>query len=161
MKKADYWIEKLGLQPHPEGGYFKETYRSAEQYSAGLPSRYEGARSFGTAIYFMLTSGSPSHFHRLKSDELWFFHEGSPLCVYMLLKDGTYKSITLGTDQQWQAIIPEGCWFAAEVIHEDSFSLISCTVSPGFDFRDFEMAKAEDLEAKYPSQKELIRRLCL
>lgn len=161
MKTAAHWVKKLDLQPHPEGGYYKETYRSAEHYSGALPSRYEGSRAFGTAIYFMITSGNPSHFHRLKSDELWFFHDGSPLTVHLFAKDGSYQKLALGREQDWQAIIPAGSWFAAEVEADDSYSLISCTVSPGFDFRDFEMAEKDQLQGAYPDHSELISRLCL
>jgi predicted cupin superfamily sugar epimerase len=161
MKPLAHWIKKLDLKPHPEGGFFKETYRSPENYTGSLPSRYEGKRSFGTAIYFMITSGNPSHFHRLKSDELWFFHDGSPLLVHLLKEDGSYETLAIGREQDWQAIIPAGTWFAAEVDAENSYSLISCTVAPGFDFMDFEMAKENDLLLSYPGQSQLISRLCL
>jgi predicted cupin superfamily sugar epimerase len=162
MKTAAYWIEKLGLLPHPEGGYFKETYRSKENIDSNhLPDRYQGSRQFGTAIYFMITSGNPSHFHRLKSDELWFFHTGSPLLLHMLLPSGEYQKVQLDGQEEWQAIIPHGAWFAAEVAGQDSYSLISCTVSPGFDFADFEMAEEAQLQKHYPLHHALLERLCL
>lgn len=161
MKTAAYWVKKLDLQPHPEGGFYKETYRSAEQYKGALPARYDGPRAMGTAIYFMITSGNPSHFHRLKSDELWFFHDGSPLLVHLFALDGSYQRLEMGREQDWQAIIPAGSWFAAEVEPDDSYSLISCTVAPGFDFRDFEMAEKEQLLESYPGHSQLISRLCL
>lgn len=164
MKTAEYWIEHLGLQPHPEGGYYKETYRSDEDIkSKSLPQRYDGGRSFGTAIYFLITSKAPSNFHRLLSDELWFFHAGDPLRVYGLKEGEESWQQDLGMElekkQSLQVIIPKDTWFAAEVLALNSYTLISCTVSPGFDFRDFELAKREELSTKFPQKVELIKKL--
>jgi predicted cupin superfamily sugar epimerase len=159
---AKYWIEKLQLLPHPEGGFYKETYRSEEELAETLlPNRYEGARNFQTGIYFLILSDNPSHFHRLSSDELWFFHTGSPIRIHLLMPDGRYQTILLDGKSNWQAILLKGTWFAAEVVENNSFGLISCTVAPGFDFRDFEMAKAEELVISYPEHEVIIRRLCL
>ncbi|MFZ6666328.1 cupin domain-containing protein [Peijinzhouia sedimentorum] len=164
MKTAEYWIEHLGLQPHPEGGYYKETYRSNEAIEAdALPQRYEGGRSFGTAIYFLITSKAPSNFHRLLSDELWFFHAGDPLRVYGLKEGEESWQQDLGMElekkQSLQVIIPKDTWFAAEVLAPNSYTLISCTVSPGFDFRDFELAKRKEIISNFPQDDELIERL--
>ncbi len=164
MKTAEYWIEKLGLLPHPEGGYYKETYRADEDIdSASLPQRYKGGRSFGTAIYFLITSEAPSTFHRLLSDELWFFHAGDPLRVYGLRQgENLWKKdlgMSLENNQSLQAIISKNTWFAAEVLAPNSYTLISCTVHLGFDFRDFELAKRDELIAKFPQEPSLVERL--
>lgn len=165
MKNAEYWIKKLDLLPHPEGGYYKETYRSAELISAkNLPSRYHKDHCFCTAIYFLLNGHQYSAFHRIKSDELWHFHTGSPLRIYSIDKDGMLFEIKLGPHLErgeiFQAHLRQGCWFAAEVIDKEYYSLVSCTVAPGFEFDDFELANATELIAQFPRHKKLISRLC-
>jgi predicted cupin superfamily sugar epimerase len=146
---ARYWIEHLNLLPHPEGGYYKETYRCAEEIS--VP---EGKRNISTAIYFLLEEKNKSHFHRIKSDELWFFHEGAALEIFCLTKD-KLTSVLLGKNLEsgecLQAIIPAGCWFASKVKNETGYALVSCTVAPGFDFKDFELGKKADLLKTYPN----------
>lgn len=148
MNTANYWIEKLNLKQHPEGGFYSETYRSTEAISKyGLPDRYNSDRSFGTAIYFLLRSEDVSAFHRLKSDELWFFHVGSPVEVIFLTANETQSHI-LGTNfekgERFQLVIPANTWFGARVLKPDSFVLVSCTVCPGFEFQDFELGKKGD-----------------
>ncbi len=162
MKTADYWIDKLNLQPHPEGGYFSETYRSDEKVKVdSLPDRYSSDRNFGTSIYFLLTTESVSNFHRLASYEIWHFHAGGSGLIHMISKDGTLNSKRIGDNMEagdsLQVIIPRGCWFAAEVIAGD-YILVGCTVSPGFEFEDFELAKRSDLIQKYPDFEKLIQR---
>ena len=167
MNKAEYWIEKLGLEKHPEGGYYKEIYRSAESIAAGhLPDRYsDGGRNHATSIYFLITGKDFSAFHRIKSDELFHFYAGSPLTIHMITEAGKYSAVTLGADaecgQLFQYAIPHGVWFSAEVSGsgDDSFSLVGCTVTPGFDFYDFELAKRIELLKRYPAQAEVIKRL--
>lgn len=162
MQNADYWITQLGLLAHPEGGYYKETYRSSEIISAtALPDRFGGDRYFSTAIYFLLRSEDRSVFHRIKSDELWHFHQGSTLLIYVLT-DHEMKIFKLGSDpekgESLQVVIPANCWFGAHVEQQNSFSLCGCTVAPGFDFRDFEMAERNELIKKYPGfEQEIIR----
>lgn len=143
-------IDRLELLPHPEGGYFRETYRSQGSIGEGsLPEGMLGYRNYCTAIYFLLTRDQKSHFHRLKSDELWYFHLGSPLEVIFLKNDKTCQHYILGSDifkgELLQLTIPAGTWFAARCLNDTAadakdFSLVSCTVSPGFDFLDFELA---------------------
>jgi predicted cupin superfamily sugar epimerase len=164
MKESAYWIDRLGLAPHPEGGWFKETYRSAETLAAaGLPERFGGDRAFCTAIYFLLESGQFSAFHRIKSDELWFFHAGSAMAIHCLTADGQHRVIAIGPDHGqnagFHAVVPAGSWFGAQPLEPDSFSLVSCTVAPGFDFSDFEMAERAALLALFPQQREIIVQL--
>lgn len=164
MKTTTYWIETLGLTAHPEGGWFKETYRAAESIpGTGLPARFGGDRSFATAIYFLLKSGQGSSFHRIKSDELWFFHDGAPVMIHTLSAAGEHRSVTLGPDpgqgQVFQTTIPAESWFGAQVLAPDTYSLVSCTVAPGFDFADFELAERDQLLRLFPRHRELILRL--
>lgn len=165
MKSANYWIEHLALTKHPEGGYFKETYRATEELTATtLPTRYGGSRCFGTSIYFLLKGEEYSAFHRLKSDEIWHFHTGSAATVYELDQESDILiKHQIGDDfergQRLQVIIKAGNWFAAEVQDKDSYILVGCTVAPGFDFADFELANQTALLAAYPQFSELIERL--
>lgn len=158
MKDATYWIEKLGLEAHPEGGYFREIYRASETIGAdGLPDRFLGDRSFSTSIYFLLTENIFSALHRIQSDELWFFHVGSSLSVHMIDPDGDYTCFNIGPDGPFQVVVPAGCWFGATV--DEGFALVSCAVAPGFDFDDFELAKRDGLVKIFPQHKDLIERL--
>lgn len=164
MKTADYYIKKLGLEKHPEGGWFKEVYRSDEEIAGKhLPERFTGGRNHSTSIYFLLTSDTFSAFHRIKSDELWHFYDGSPVTIYMIDGDGIYSEITLGRDiengEVLQCVIPHGVWFGAKVNSADSFCLVGCTVAPGFHFDDFELADCNELLKLFPQYKEIIERL--
>lgn len=158
---AAYWIEKLKLEPHPEGGYFRQTYKSDLLIAREALPGFSGARSASTAIYFLLEGKNFSAFHRLRSDEMWHFYAGSPLAVHVIDPAGSYSLILLGSDpevgQTFQAVVRAGCWFASHVADWKSWALTGCTVAPGFEFADFEMAKREELQAKYPKQRELIR----
>jgi len=165
MRTADYWIQNLGLAAHPEGGFFKETYRAAGTIPhAALPGTFSGERNFSTAIYFLLRSHDKSLFHRIKSDELWHFHAGTSLSIYILDQNGLTIRL-LGTDlvkgEQPQVIIPANVWFGAAVNDPDSYTLAGCTVAPGFDFQDFEMATQKQLLGQYPDQGDIIRKLTL
>jgi predicted cupin superfamily sugar epimerase len=169
MKKDDYSIESfvniLGLMPHPEGGFYKETYRSTGRIqSEHLEGNFEGQRNYSTAIYFLLTSGNFSAFHRIKQDELWHFYEGQPLNVHIIHQDGAYSCLKLGPDlkngEQYQGVVPAGAWFASAVSENGNYSLVGCTVAPGFDFKDFEMAKKTELLQAYPQHSELISKYC-
>ncbi len=161
---ARYWIEKLQLEPHPEGGYFRQTYRSEVVIAReALPAGFSGARAVSTAIYFLLEGKNFSAFHRLRSDEVWHFYAGEPLVVHVIEPEGNYFRILLGRDldggQVLQAVVRAGCWFASHVADWSSFSVVGCTVAPGFDFEDFEMGKREELDALYPQHRESIERL--
>jgi len=156
-------IKRLELIRHPEGGWFRETYRSSEMIpDQALPERFSGNRVFSTAIYFLLEAGDMSVLHRIKSDEVWHFYAGSALLIHCLFPDGSYQELRLGADQaageQFQVVVPAGCWFGAEPA-EEGFALVGCTVAPGFDFSDFEMAKREELCELYPQHAELITRM--
>jgi uncharacterized protein len=160
---AEYWINKLGLEKHPEGGWFKETYRAGEEIKKEhLHERYSGPRHHSTSIYFLLTGDAFSAFHRIKSDELWHFYTGSPVTVCMIDDVGNYSEIKIGANPEegeiFQCVIPKGVWFGAMVKEPDSFTLVGCTVSPGFHFDDFELAR-RSLAEKYPQHKEIIERL--
>jgi uncharacterized protein len=161
---ASQYIDLLQLLPHPEGGWYKETYRSEEQTAAcDLPSRFDGTRSFSTAIYFLLEENTFSAFHKIKSDELWHFYAGGGLDVYIINERKELEIIHLGNDiasgQVFQAVVKAGCWFASRPQLGVAFSLVGCTVSPGFDFNDFEMAKRAGLIHEYPEQSSYINEL--
>ncbi|MEO0415332.1 MAG: cupin domain-containing protein [Verrucomicrobiota bacterium] len=158
---AEYWIDHLMLEAHPEGGFFRETYRSADAISqSALPDRFSGDRSASTGIYFLLRSGEFSHLHRIASDEMWHFYAGSSLTVHVIHSDGRYESIALGADvangESFQAMVPAGAWFGATVDQPDSYALVGCTVAPGFDFADFEMADRAQLTTHYPEHRSII-----
>jgi predicted cupin superfamily sugar epimerase len=163
-EKALYYIEKLKLMKHPEGGYFNEIYRSDEIFSASvLPQRYIGDRAFSTSIYFLLEGKQFSAFHKLQSDEIWHFYDGSPIKIYIITPEQKLEEKILGYDidknENLQLVIYNDSWFAAELMDKSSFGLMGCTVSPGFDFRDLEIGKRDYLLGKYPEYKDLIIRL--
>jgi hypothetical protein len=161
---AEELVSRLNLARHPEGGWYRETYRSAGVISGDiLPERREGERSICTAIYFLLGPGEISALHRIKSDELWHFYRGAALTVHVITPRGEYYPLRLGADivsgEQFQAVVPAGCWFGAEVPGNGAFSLVGCTVAPGFDFADFEMGDREQLLQRFPAHAAIIRRL--
>jgi predicted cupin superfamily sugar epimerase len=163
-ENAQYWIERLRLSPHPEGGYYRVTYQSELTIVQGaLPAAFHGVRSASTAIYFLLAQEDFSAFHRIASDELWHFYAGSGLIVYVIDPDGNYSELHLGdafeTGEVFQAVVKAGCWFASRLKHPAGFALVGCTVAPGFDFADFEMAKRSELTATYPKHRRLIEEL--
>lgn len=163
MTAADL-IRQLNLQPHPEGGFYKEVYRSKGVISEHcLPHTFGGPRHYATGIYYLLQQGDSSAFHRIKSDEAWHFYAGGELLLHLLCPDGSYRSCKLGNalagGAVFQLVVPAGVWFGAEPTPGTAFTLAGCTVSPGFDFRDFELAESETLALQYPEQKELIGRL--
>jgi hypothetical protein len=161
---AKRWIEKLQLEAHPEGGHFRQTYKAQLMLpQTALPAEFAGARAASTAIYFLLEGLNFSAFHRLRSDEVWHFYAGEALLVHVIEPEGNYWAIRLGRDlesgQVLQAVVPAGCWFASHVADWKSFAVVGCTVAPGFDFADFEMAKGSELVERYPQHRELIERL--
>lgn len=142
MRDARHWIQELGLQPHPEGGWFRETYRAA-----GMTN----GRNHSTAIYFLLEGGQFSALHRIRSDEVWHFYDGDPLEIHQLGRD----VIPLGPDHP-QAVVPAGTWFGARLRDGRGFALVGCTVAPGFDFADFELARRSDLLSQFPAHRDII-----
>lgn len=162
---ADQIIQYLQLQPHPEGGFYREVYRSAGTIDAAcLQPFFDGSRHFATSIYYLLQAGDFSAFHRIRSDEIWHFYAGGTLLLHMIDTGGQYQCVSLGNtmtqDTAFQVVMPAGVWFAAEPAPGTSFTLAGCTVSPGFDFRDFEMADKEALVKAYSQHHEIIQRLC-
>ncbi len=164
MRNAGYWMDKLHLEPHPEGGFFRQTYQADLALpQASLPSVFKGDRRVSTAIYFLLQDEDFSAFHRLASDEMWHFYAGDSLEVHIIEEYGQHSVIAIGEDadhgEQFQAVVPAGCWFASCLARPHGFALVGCTVAPGFDFADFEMANRAALVADYPQHRGLIERL--
>lgn len=163
MNTPEYWINKLGLEKHPEGGYFKEVYRSEELIpSVSLHKRYTGERNHSTSIYFLVTSNEFSAFHKLKSDETWHFYHGASLTIHMIDGNGKYSTVKLGSDpesgEMFQFTILHGTWFAASVKEPGSYTLVGCAVAPGFHYEDFELGKRDELLKLFPKLEEVIRR---
>src|SRR5436190_4781932 len=155
MLTAQQLIEQYQLQSHPEGGYYLQTYCSSELIRRdALPNRFKGNRYFSTAIYFLLEGKQFSAFHRIQSDELWHFYTGVALHIFLIYPDGRGEVLKLGdglaNGYSFQQIVPAGCWFASRSAKEDGFSFVGCTVAPGFDFADFELAKKDVLLKEYP-----------
>ena len=158
-------ITLLGLKPLPlEGGYYRETYRAAQKIPANaLPPRYGSDRACCTAIYYLLTPDTTSALHRVKSDEIFHFYLGDPVTMLQLHRNGRAETIILGQNiaagQHVQAVVPAGVWQGAFLNEGGSFALMGCTVAPGFEFGDFELAKRDELLNAFPQQAEAIRRL--
>jgi hypothetical protein len=164
VKDADGWIRALDLQPHPEGGFFRETYRSADAIDAGcLPARFPGTRPCSTAIYFLLRGDQRSALHRLRADEMWHFYAGGALTLHVIDRNGRLSVPVLGPDiergESFQVVVKAGCWFGATVNDAASYTLAGCTVSPGFGLEDFELGDREALVRLYPDHAALIVRL--
>jgi predicted cupin superfamily sugar epimerase len=164
MNSIETIVAKLDLKPHPEGGYFKETYRSSGVInSVSLDARYNGERNYSTCIYFLLTSDNFSAFHRIKQDEIWHFYDGSPIRLHMITEAGVHTEHIIGKNishgELPQFVVPGGCWFASEVLNKNSYSLTGCTVSPGFSFEDFELKFRKELTALFPHLESIIERL--
>ena len=164
MTAADY-IAALNMKSHPEGGYYAQTYQAAETIpKSALPDRFGGDRPYSTAIYFLLENHNRSALHRIQSDEVWHFYAGGPLHVYVIEPtSGTLTVIRLGNrpnrGEVFQAVVRAGCWFGAKPIGEPNvpaFSLTGCTVAPGFDFADFELANSGTLLAQFPQHEQVI-----
>ena len=165
ISNAAFWISHLHLNKHIEGGWYSEVYRSPLSISkSSLPPGFNGDRQFCTHIYFLLEKGNFSAFHRIASDELWHFYQGDPLVIFEIDQQGNMIEHVLGNDptknQQLFCVIKAGNWFASRPAMDSEFSLVGCTVSPGFDFHDFEMAKENELLNSFPQHSELIKNLC-
>lgn len=161
MNESKDWISKLDLLAHPEGGHYKEVYRSEETIiSQALPSRFSGDRSCATSIYYLLKRGEFSKFHRIKSDEIWHFYAGSPMQIIHIDIEGKLVKRQLGIDIENETIpqllVCAGDWFAAQSLGD--YSLVGCTVSPGFDFADFEIADRKKLISAFPQHQKTIEK---
>jgi predicted cupin superfamily sugar epimerase len=153
--RIEYLIKKLGLQKHPEGGFYAETYRSNDKIE-------NINRNLQTCIYFLITGNEVSRFHRIKSDEIWFFHEGNNLSIHTLNQNGhVIHKLGLHSEDGFlpQILIPKNTIFGAELNDENSYVLVSCTVAPGFDFQDFELMEQSELLNIFPEHSEIIYRL--
>jgi predicted cupin superfamily sugar epimerase len=163
VDRAQELIDRLGLAPHPERGHYVETYRAGLKID-GLPPPFEGPHAAGTAIYFLVTRAQPTtYLHRLRADEIFHLYEGGPLDVLLLGPSGAGEVRRLGTNvaagERPQLVIPAGTWFAAELADGASHCLIGCTVAPGFEFADFELAAGPELAARYPAHAARIARM--
>lgn len=161
---ARRWIDQLDLEPHPEGGYYRETYRSADTISSSaFPDRFDGARNAAALIYFLLPGDSFSALHRIQQDEAWHFYGGAPLTLHLLSPDGSYQTRTLGRavadGHHLQTVVPARTWFGATVSDEDRFALVGCTTAPAFEFSDFELADPEALVETFPQHRTVIETL--
>lgn len=150
--EARQWIDKLKLQPHPEGGWYSETYRSDQMVDTP-----RGRRPAGTAIYFLLTGQEVSHLHRLQADELWHYYAGGPLALHLIHHDG-YEALRLGPTHLMQCV-PANVWIGASLDYPHNYTLVGCTMAPGFDFADFELADRATLLDRFPQYPALIERL--
>jgi uncharacterized protein len=161
----DALIRRFALQPHPEGGYYRETYRGEQRVSRESPVSGDAcAYAASTAIYYLLSDGAHSAWHRIRSDEIWHFYAGEALNVYVLNGDGSVTTHRLGNaladrDAVFQTVVKAGAWFAAECADPATYALVGCTVAPGFEFSEFELADVDALIAQYPAHRELIARL--
>lgn len=160
----DSLVKLYDLKPHPEGGFFKETYRSPFKILKTDNSHFTDARNISTAIFFLLPAGTKSHLHRIKSDEIWHFYLGGPMKLVQIFEDGREIQTLLGQDihqgQILQHCVPAGCWFGGFPLPSSDYSFVGCTVAPGFDFRDFEMASKKDLKTRFPQLHMTIDLLC-
>lgn len=159
-KDPDYIKEQLQLKPHPEGGFYRETYRDEQTINIG-----NKVRNTSTAIYYFLENDDKSHFHRVGSDECWFFHQGETIEIFILGEDGNISIKALGNKleagEEPQVIIPANTWFAAELKNKKGYTLVSCTVAPEFEFADFELGNKNDLLTQFPEHNHIIERLAM
>ena len=161
MITAEELITLLCLTPHPEGGYYRETYRAMETIpDTVLPNRYKRDRTYGTAIYFLLTPDTFSALHRLKTDEVYHFYLGDPVEILQLLHGGSGKVIKLGNEiksgMHLQVAVSRGMWQGSRLIRGGEYALLGATAAPGFEFIDFEKGQREKLLQSYPRFRDLI-----
>lgn len=158
MYTADYFIQKLDMTPHIEGGYYKECLLSTD------PVQREdiSSKTLWSSIYFLLQTGEVSHFHRLKSDEIWYFHSGMPLTIYMISPEGELICKQLGLNiskgESPQVLVPKGYIFGS-ALNEDGYSLVGCMVAPSFSYEDFELFERIELLEQYPQHEDVIKKL--
>lgn len=159
--EASKLIQELNLKPHPEGGYYKETYRGETKIELGEHK----IRNSSTAIYYMLTNEDKSHFHKVLSDEIWLFHQGETIVIYEIDQKGEMIAHLLGINfengEMPQIVIPKGNWFAAQIQSKTGYSLVSCIVAPGFEFEDFILADKQEMLRQYPKYQGIINEMCI
>lgn len=158
-KDARYWIKKLNLKPHPEGGYYRETYKSDV-----FLTKKNSQKHHASLIYFLLKNNDISAFHKLTSDEIWLYHSGCSATIFMINLKGQLSIKKIGgdleNDENLLVTIPKNTWFAAKLNNKQDFCLMSCMVSPAFEWTGFELGKIEKLVAEYPIHKELFHQFC-
>jgi len=164
ITSARQWIDTLGLRPHPEGGYFRETYRASEVLSpSGLPARFGGERAMCTAIYYLLEASDLSALHRIRQDEVLHFYDGATCIIHVIDPAGTYSKSRLGRNlahgELPQIMVPGGHLFAMKVAEGGAYTLLGATVAPGFDFADFDMPSRAELIRQFPQHRGLIESL--
>jgi len=159
IQNADYWIGQLNMIPHPEGGFYKEVFRSSIEI---LRKSTGDLKQACTSIYYLLQGKDYSAFHRLASDEIWYYHKGEPLHIYELTKNGLLITHELSDHDtgHLSIVIESGSWFAAAIPTGKEYSLVSCAVAPGFDFMEFEMAKKDELIRLFPDHRSIIELFC-
>ncbi|MET3631924.1 cupin domain-containing protein [Burkholderia sp. 572] len=154
----EFWIEKLGLEAHPEGGYFRYAFGSdvVRKTASGAERRdYSG-------IYFMVTHDSPSHFHQMKSDEIWYYHSGAPLTMHVIDEAGKYRTARLGPNLERGevlSIVMRGGWIFGASVESGDYTLVSCAVVPGFDDADYRILTQSELLGKYPEYRDVILKM--
>ena len=156
-KEAARWVKRLELEKHPEGGYFKQTYSADLMINV---KGYDGPRHSSTAIYYLLDGSEFAAFHRIKSDEIWHHYTGSSLTLHLIDDDGKLSKIKIGASTP-QIMIKANTWFAASLASKRSYCLLGCTVSPGFDYRDWELGKKSELAKTYPQHRKIIEKYAL
>jgi predicted cupin superfamily sugar epimerase len=159
IKNAEHYINSLELQPHPEGGYYKEVFRSKQNVVREISTEIKKAC---TSIYYLLENADFSGFHRIASEEIWYFHKGEPLLIHVIDEQGTLVTHELSDEEtgSFSVAVPAGLWFAAEIQSTKGFTLVSCAVAPGFEFSEFEMGTLAGLVALYPQHASLLMKLC-
>jgi len=161
MLTAIDYIEQLNLIPHPEGGYYKETYRASSELQI---EGFVGDRSVATSIYFLLRDNEKSHLHRIKSDEQWYYHAGDVLEI-IIFYEGKLLIQFLGLDiekgESLHFTVPAGAWFGSRVKDQTGFVLVSCVVAPGFDFSDFELASYKKISRELPAYDSTLKEMCI
>lgn len=162
--RIQFLTQSLELREHPEGGYYREVYRSADEIQHNdIAGKFNGSRNYGTSIYFLLTSESFSAFHKINQDETWHFYEGSAIDLHVISPDGAYQKVKIGSSLEkgevFQFTVPGDHWFAAKVEKDESYALVGCTVAPGFDFEDFTLGERDSLMRQYPDHRGIIAEL--
>jgi len=161
MERVEKLVRELELSPHPEGGFYRQTYRDDGKVTGYESIDLDQPHAASTAIYFLMTEGNFSALHRLKSDEVWHFYEGSSLSVHVIEADGSHREIRLGRNldqgEVYQAVVKRGTIFGSCV--DAGYALVGCTVAPGFEFEDFELLPQAELLEAYPQHEKLIKKL--